>query len=312
MEIVSEPDMRTPEDAFNYLTALKEILIAGNVSDCDMEKGELRCDCNVSVRPVGQKEFGQKIEIKNMNTISGVKRALEYEIPRQVSAVQRGEKLQQETRRWDDDAGKTFLMRTKEYAHDYRYFPEPDLMPVQVSDAMLNEIRKLTPELPEARRQRFMSQYGLSEYDACVLVTVGDFFEKAAGKNPKAAANWIMTVSDITTTLIRPEHIAELVAVIEAGQISGKQGKDVFAEMLASGKAPAVIIKEKGLAQVSDTGAIEAFADQAIAGNAKSVADFKAGNKAALNALVGQVMKLSKGKANPQLVSEILARKLQM
>ncbi|MCG3148136.1 MAG: Aspartyl/glutamyl-tRNA(Asn/Gln) amidotransferase subunit B [Verrucomicrobiae bacterium] len=314
MEIVSEPDMRTPEDAFNYLTALKEILVTGGVSDCDMEKGQLRCDCNVSVRPVGQVTFGEKIEIKNMNSISGVKRALEYEIPRQINALKRGEKLQQETRRWDDDDGKTFLMRTKEYAHDYRYFPEPDLMPVVVDDTMLAEIRRQLPELPEARRHRFVAQYGLPDYDAGVLVANGalaNFFEQAAGKNPKAAANWIMTVSEITTTPIQPEHITELVAAIDAGQISGKQGKDVFAEMLAAGKPPALIIKEKGLAQVSDTGAIEAFAEQAIAANPKSVADFRAGNKAALNALVGQVMKLSKGKANPQLVSSVLAKKLQ-
>ncbi len=316
MEIVSEPDMRTPEDAFNYLASLKEILIAGGVSDCDMEKGELRCDCNVSVRPVGQKEFGQKIEIKNMNSISGVKRALEYEIPRQINALQRGEKLQQETRRWDDDAGKTFLMRTKEYAHDYRYFPEPDLMPLEVSNAMLEDIRKLLPELPEAKRQRFIKRYGLPEYDAGVLVSsavLANYFEKAAAgsKNPKAVSNWVMSVSDITDTPIQPEHIGELVTAIDAGQISGKQGKDVFAEMLASGKSSVAVIKEKGLAQVSDTGAIEAFADQAIAANPKSAADFKAGNAAALNALVGQVMKLSKGKANPKLVSEILSRKLR-
>ena len=314
MEIVSEPDMRTSDEAFAYLAALKEIMVTGGISDCDMEKGQLRCDCNVSVRLVGQKEFGQKIEIKNMNSISGMKRALEYEIPRQIAAVTRGEKLQQETRRWDDDTGKTFLMRTKEYAHDYRYFPEPDLMPVTVDEAMLADIRKLMPELPEARRQRFIQQYGLPEYDAGVLVAsagLANFFEQAAGKNAKAAANWIMTVSDITTTPIQPGHIAELVAAIDAGQISGKQGKDVFAEMQVSGKSPAAIIKEKGLAQVSDTGAIEAFVDQAIAANPKFVADFKAGNAAALNALVGQVMKLSKGKANPQLVNGILTCKLQ-
>ena len=313
MEIVSEPDMRSSEDAFAYLTALKGILITGGVSDCDMEKGQLRCDCNVSVRPVGQAKFGEKVEIKNMNSISGVKRALEYEIPRQIAALGRGEKVFQETRRWDDEAGKTSVMRTKEYAHDYRYFPEPDLMPVTVSDALLAEIQQLLPELPEAKRQRFVQQYGLPEYDAGVLVAnaaLAIFFEKAAGKNPKAVANWMMGVSDITATPIQPVQIGELVAVIDAGQISGKQGKDVFAEMLAAGKSPATIIKEKGLAQVSDTRAIEGFCDQAIAGNPKSVADFKAGNKAALNALVGQVMKLSKGKANPQLVSAILARKL--
>ena len=313
MEIVSEPDMRSPEDAFTYLTALKEILITGGVGDCDMEKGQLRCDCNVSVRPVGQEKFGEKVEIKNMNSISGVKRALEYEIPRQIAALGRGEKIFQETRRWDDEAGKTFVMRTKEYAHDYRYFPEPDLMPVMVSDAMLAEIRQLLPELPEAKRQRFIQQYGLPEYDAGVLVAnaaLAKFFEQAAGKNPKAVANWVMSVSDITATPIQPAHVTELVTAIDAGQISGKQGKDVFAEMLTIGKSPASIIKEKGMVQVSDTGALEAFCDQAIAGNPKSVVDFKAGNKAALNALVGQVMKLSKGKANPQMVGAILVRKL--
>jgi len=186
-------------------------------------------------------------------------------------------------------------------------------MPVMVSDVMLAEIQQLLPELPEAMRQRFIQQYGLPEYDAGVLVAnaaLAKFFEKAAGKNPKAAANWMMSVSDVTDTLIQPAQIGELVAAIDAGQISGKQGKDVFAEMLATGKNPSLIIKEKGLAQVSDTGALEAFCDQAIAGNPKSVADFKAGNKAAVNALVGQVMKLSKGKANPQLVGEILSKKL--
>ena len=315
MEIVSEPEMRSPEDAFAYLTALKEILITGGVSDCDMEKGQLRCDCNVSVRPVGQAKFGEKVEIKNMNSISGVKRALEYEIPRQIAALGRGEKIFQETRRWDDEAGKTFVMRTKEYAHDYRYFPEPDLMPVTVDDALLAEIRRLLPELPEAKRQRFVQQYGLPEYDAGVLVAdaaLAKFYEQAVtgAKNPKAVSKWVMAVAAIQTSPVQPQQIGELVAAIEAGQISGKQGKDVFAEMLATGKSPAAIIKEKGLAQVSDTGAIEGFCTQAIAGNPKSVADFKAGNKAALNALVGQVMKLSKGKANPQLVSAILTSKL--
>ena len=316
MEIVSEPDMRSADDAFAYLTALKEILITGGVSDCDMEKGQLRCDCNVSVRPVGQAKFGEKVEIKNMNSISGVRRAVEYEIPRQIAALERGDKVYQETRRWDDDAGKTFVMRTKEYAHDYRYFPEPDLMPVTVTDAWLAELRQLLPELPDAKRQRLVSQYGLPEYDAGVLVAnaaLAQFYEQAAAgsKNPKAVSNWIMAVADIHLSKVQPQHVGELVAAIEAGQISGKQGKDVFAAMLASGQGPAAVIQEKGLAQVSDRGALEAFCSQAIAGNAKSVAAFKAGNQGALNALVGQVMKLSKGKANPQLVSEILAQQLQ-
>ena len=325
MEVVSEPDMNSPEEAFAYLTALKEILISGGVSDCDMEKGQLRCDSNVSVRPVGQKEFGEKVEIKNMNTISGVRRALAYEIERQIAALTRGEKIQQETRRWDDGAGKTFVMRTKEYAHDYRYFPEPDLMPVVVSDAMVDEIRKLLPELPEDKRQRIMKQYGLTEYDAGVLVGlayIAVFYEKAAAqsKNPKAIANWIITellgkLAETKQTLaecrIAPAQLAELVSLVDGGQISGKMAKDVFAEMFATGKGAAAIVKEKGLAQVSDAGAVEAFVDQAIAANPKSVADYRAGNVAAINFLKGQVMKLSKGKANPQLAGEILARRLQ-
>jgi aspartyl-tRNA(Asn)/glutamyl-tRNA(Gln) amidotransferase subunit B len=316
MECVSEPDMRSPEEAFAYLTALKEILVSGGVSDCDMEKGQLRCDANVSVRPVGQKELGEKVEIKNMNTISGVRRALAYEIQRQTAALQKGEKISQETRRWDDTAGKTSVMRTKEYAHDYRYFPEPDLMPVVVDDAMMAEIGGQVLELPEAKRQRFMKQYGLPEYDAGVLVAsaaLAAFYERAAAgsKNPKAVSNWIMSVSDITSSPTIPEHVSQLVTAIETGQISGKQGKDVFADMLDTGKPPTDIIREKGLAQVSDAGAIEAFADEAIAKNPKSVADFKAGNEAAINFLKGQVMKLSKGKANPQLAGDVLLRKLR-
>jgi len=325
MEVVSEPDLRSPDEAFAYLTALKEILISGDVSDCDMEKGQLRCDSNVSVRPVGQQEFGEKVEIKNMNTISGVRRALAYEIQRQTAALQKGEKISQETRRWDDATGKTAVMRTKEYAHDYRYFPEPDLMPVVVGEEMLVEVRKGLPELPEAKRQRFIKQYGLPEYDAGVLVadvTLAAFYERAAqgSKNPKAISNWVTTeflgkLAEAKTTigecLVKPEHLRELVSLIGGSQISGKIAKDVFSEMFSSGKSPSVIVKEKGLVQVSDAGAIEGFIDEAIAKNPKSVADFKAGNEAAINFLKGQVMKVSKGKANPQLVGEILFRKLK-
>ncbi len=325
MEVVSEPDLRSPDEAFAYLTALKEILISGGISDCDMEKGQLRCDSNVSVRPVGQTELGEKVEIKNMNTISGVRRALAYEIQRQTAALQKGEKISQETRRWDDAAGKTFVMRTKEYAHDYRYFPEPDLMPVVVSDEMLAEIRKGLPELPEARRQRFIKQYGLPEYDAGVLVadvTLAVFYERAAqgAKNPKAVSNWVTTellgkLAEAKATIdecsIKPEHLAELVSLIDGGQISGKIAKDVFVEMFTSGKSASAIVKEKGLVQVSDAGAIGGLVEEAIAKNPKSVADFRSGNEAAINFLKGQVMKLSKGKANPQLVGEILLRKLR-
>ncbi|MGD0060419.1 MAG: Asp-tRNA(Asn)/Glu-tRNA(Gln) amidotransferase subunit GatB [Verrucomicrobiia bacterium] len=325
MEIVSEPDMRTAEDAFAYLTALKEILISGGISDCDMEKGQLRCDSNVSVRPVGQKAFGEKVEIKNMNTISGVRRALAYEIERQKAALQKGEKVSQETRRWDDATGKTSVMRTKEYAHDYRYFPEPDLMPVVVSEDMIAEMRKLLPELPEAKRQRFVKQYGLPEYDAGVLVasaTLAAFYERAAegSKNPKAISNWVTTellgkLAETKKTIdespVKPEQLAELVSLIESGQISGKIGKEVFAEMFGSGKGASMVVKEKGMVQVSDAGSLEGFVEEAIARNPKSVADFRAGNEAAINFLKGQVMKLSKGKANPQLVGEILLRKLE-
>jgi aspartyl-tRNA(Asn)/glutamyl-tRNA(Gln) amidotransferase subunit B len=325
MEIVSQPDINTPEEAFAYLTTLKEMLIGGGISDGDMEKGQLRCDSNVSVRPVGQKEFGEKVEIKNMNTISGVRRALAYEIQRQTAALQKGERLQQETRRWDDAAGMTSVMRTKEYAHDYRYFPEPDLMPVLVDDKVMGEVRQQLPELPEAKRQRFIKQYGLPEYDAGVLVAdvvLASYYEKAASgtKNAKAVSNWVMTEllgklaeakKSVEECPIRPEQLGELVALIDNGQISGKIGKEVFAEMFASGKSPSAIVKEKGLVQVSDAGAIEAFADEAIAKNPKSVADFRAGNEAAINFLKGQVMRLSQGKANPQLVGEILLRKLK-
>ncbi len=317
MEIVSEPDMRTPEDAFAYLTALREILVSGDVSDCDMEKGQMRCDSNVSVRPVGQAKFGEKVEIKNMNTISGVRRAVAYEIQRQITTLTKGGRISQETRRWDDEAGVTSVMRTKEYAHDYRYFPEPDLMPVVVSEELLAEIRRELPELPEAKRHRFIQQYGLPEYDAGVLVadgTVAAYYEQSAAKskNPKAISNWIMTelLGKWAENKIAPEQLAELVAAIDAGQISGKQGKEVFAEMFATGKAPAEIIQQKGLVQVSDTGALETLADEAIASNPKSVADYKAGNAGALNFLKGQVMKLSRGKANPQLVGKILQQKM--
>ena len=325
MEIVSEPDIHSPDEAFAYLTALKEILVSGGVSDCDMEKGQLRCDCNVSVRPVGQKELGAKVEIKNMNTISGVRRALAYEIPRQIAALEKGGKISQETRRWDYAPGVTAVMRVKEYAHDYRYFPEPDLVPVVVTDNMLAEIRKLLPELPEARRHRFMQQYGLPEYDAGVLVAdmaLAAYYEQAAGqsKNPKAISNWVMTellgkLAEAKQTIahcpIAPLQLAELVALVDGGQISGKIGKEVFAEMFASGKSPSLIVKEKGLMQVSDAAAIEVFVDEAIAKNPRSVADFKAGNQAAINFLKGYVMKLSQRKVNPRLVGEILLSKLR-
>ena len=324
MEIVTQPAIDSPEEAFAFLTALKQILVYGNVSDADMEKGQLRCDCNVSVRPEAQQELGAKIEIKNMNSISGVRRALAFEIERQTSALARGETLQQETRGWDDDAGQTFLMRTKESAHDYRYFPEPDLVPVK-SELLLEEVRPRVPELPQAKRARFVREYEVSDYDAGVLAAdleLARYFESAArgAQKPKSIANWILndlqsalatsgaTISDCP---IPPAALDELVSLIDTGKISSKQGKEVFTEMYASGKTAGEIVREKGIEQLSDTGAIEALADQVIAANPKPAADFRAGNAASLNFLKGQVMKLSKGKANPQLAGEILERKLK-
>jgi len=354
MEIVSEPDLTSADMAYAYLNALTEILHQGGVSDCDMEKGMVRCDVNVSVRPKGTAQLGAKIEIKNMNSFSGVRRALEYEIPRQIEAVKRGEKLIQSTRRWDDVAGITEQMRTKEDAHDYRYFPDPDLMPLAPGDAWLAEVKAKAIELPLTRKRRLMREFGLPAGDAEVFKLnpeLGNYFEGIAkqAKNPKAVANWVinslqaklaeasaklaaerafdepltpsLSPSDgervakpgerLATLKFPPTALLELVGLVEAKTISSSAAQQVFAEMFETGKAPAAIVQEKGLAQVSDTSAIEKFCDEAIAANPNPVADYKAGKLAALNSLKGQVMKLSKGKANPALVGEILERKLK-
>jgi aspartyl-tRNA(Asn)/glutamyl-tRNA(Gln) amidotransferase subunit B len=326
-----------------------------------MEKGMVRCDVNVSVRPVGTKELGAKIEIKNMNSFSGVRRALEYEIPRQIEVLNKGGKLIQSTRRWDDVAGVTEEMRTKEHAHDYRYFPEPDLMPFAPTEKWLAEVKSRVVELPLARKQRFMRDYGLPASDAQTFVwdvPLGNYFEGIArqAKNPKAVANWVinnlraklaerndfvakqiaedskygkdvvlaanearsagvafvgwklLTLSDL---MFKPSALLELIGLVDAKTISSSAAQQVFAEMFDTGKSPSAIVQEKGLAQVSDAGAIEAFCDEAIAANPNAVADYRGGRVAALNALKGQVMKLSKGKANPAVVGEILERKLK-
>lgn len=325
MEVVSEPDITSADMAYEYLNALKDILVYGGVSDCDMEKGMVRCDVNVSVRPKGTTELGAKIEIKNMNSFSGVRKALEYEIPRQIEVVSRGGKLIQSTRRWDDVAGITEEMRTKEYAHDYRYFPEPDLMPFTPTDEWLADISRRVVELPLARKQRLMQDYQLPAPDAQTFVwdkPLGNYFEGIAktAKNPKAIANWVINnlrakLGESQTTLadlkFAPAAVAELVELIDSGKISGKIAQEVFSDMFSTGEAPGKIVERKGLAQVSDTGAIEALCDQAIAANPGPAADFRAGKAAALNFLKGQVMKLSKGKANPALAGEILERKLK-
>jgi aspartyl-tRNA(Asn)/glutamyl-tRNA(Gln) amidotransferase subunit B len=323
MEIVSEPEIDSPEEAFAYLTSLQQILIYGGVSDADMEKGQLRCDCNVSVRPEGQREFGTKIEIKNMNSISAVRRALAYEIERQTAALERGEKLRQSTRGWDDAAGQTRHQRDKEDAHDYRYFPDPDLLPVDTR-AFMDEVRARRPELPGEKRDRFVTQYGITAYDASVLASekaLAEFYDAVAknAKDAKTAAN--LVINDLLSALSAAEktveeipfpatHLSDLVNVIHSGAISSKQGKEVFAEMFASGNAPAAIIKDKGMEQMSDTGALEALCKQAIEANPKAVAEYKAGKAAAINAIKGQVMKLSQGKANPGVVNDLLTKLL--
>ncbi len=323
MEIVTQPEIASPEEAFAFLTSLKQILLSGEISDADMEKGQLRCDCNVSVRPPDQKEFGAKIEIKNLNSISGVRRALAYEIKRQQAALDRSEKLQQETRGWDDDTGETFLMRTKEEAHDYRYFADPDLMPIE-TESLVRELAARLPELPEAKRERFVSNYGLTPYDAAVLANDGalaDYFEEAAkgASNAKTIANWVL--NDLQSALasnrvslsearISPASLTKLVELIERGTISGTQAREVFSEMSVSGKEAGAIVSEKGMEQLSDESALEALCDRVIAENPKPVADFRSGNAASLNFLKGQVMKLSRGKANPGIVGAILVRKL--
>ncbi len=323
MEIVSEPDIATPEEAFAYLTSLQQILIYGGVSDADMEKGQLRCDCNVSVRPEGQSELGVKIEIKNMNSISAVRRALAYEIERQTAACERGETLIQSTRGWDDTTGQTRHQRTKESSHDYRYFPDPDLLPVKTS-AFMDEVRARRPELPGEKRDRFVRDYGVTSYDASVLASqkaLADYYDAAAkvAKDAKTVANYV--INDLLSALgtaersvaqcpIPPAQLAELVNIVKSGVINSTQGKTVFGEMFSTGKSATQIVEEKGLKQESDAGAIEALCQQAIAANPKAVAEYRSGKAAAINAIKGQVMKLSQGKANPQIVGDILARLL--
>ncbi len=344
LEIVSEPELTSADMAYEYLNALKDILTYGGVSDADMEKGMVRCDVNVSVRPKGQAQLGAKIEIKNMNSFSGVRRALQYEIPRQIEAVRKGEKLNQETRRWDDVSGMTEVMRSKEHAHDYRYFPEPDLMPFAPTDAWLAEVKARAVELPLARKQRFITTYGLPAGDAEVFkndAALGNYFEGIAkgSKNPKSVANWVinnlraklveaneqakavqaalgvdpadMDLLTVAKLRFEPRAIVELVELVDSGKISSKIAQEVFVDVFNSGEAPAKIVEHKGLSQVSDTGAIAAFCDEAIAANPGPAADFRAGKIAALNRLKGHVMKLSQGKANPALVGEMLEKKLK-
>jgi len=324
MEIVSEPEIDSAEEAVAYLNSLRQILQYSGVSDADMEKGQMRCDVNISLRPHGQKALGAKIELKNLNSVSAVRRAIHFEIDRQADELDRGIKQIQSTRRWDDERGETSVMRTKEDAHDYRYFPCPDLLPLHTAD-IVERVGQSVPETPHARRERFVNALGVSEYDAGVLCSekaLADYFEEAAAgiSKPKAVANWI--INDLLGQLSAREMtlaqnpvpasgVRALAAVVEEGKINGSQAKEVFAAMFETGQSPADIIKEKGLEQVSDTGFLDDIITQVLAANADAVEKIKAGNDKAINALKGQVMKLSAGKANPKVVGEMLEARLK-
>lgn len=324
LEIVSEPDIRTPEEARAYLEKLRTIMLYCDVSDVKMEEGSMRCDANISLRPWGQEQFGTRVELKNMNSFRGVQRGLEYEEWRQAEALDSSEEIVQETRRWDENLGKTISMRSKEEAHDYRYFPDPDLVSISIDEAWLERIRSSIPELPDARKARYTNDYGLSGYDAEVIIAsmqLADLFEETLQytKDAKQAANWIMgdllgylnannlEIQDVSLT---GQSLGEMIGLIENGTISSKIAKTVFKSMLESGKSPKQIVEEQGLVQISDEGAIKAIVLQVIENNPKSVADYKAGNTKAIGFIVGQVMKETKGKANPGLVNKLIAEVL--
>jgi aspartyl-tRNA(Asn)/glutamyl-tRNA(Gln) amidotransferase subunit B len=325
IEIVSDPDMRSAEEAYAYLSEVKQNLQYIGVSDCDMEKGQLRCDANVSVRLRGAEKFGTKAEIKNLNSFRFVKLAIEHEIERQIELVEGGGKVVQETRLYDVDSGRTVSMRSKEAAHDYRYFPEPDLLPLRVSEHWRNEVGRKLPELPAIRRERFLNEYGLREYDAQVLTLtreIGDYFETAVKVNGdgRATANWVVgdlmgllkaANLEIVQSPIPAAHIGELVALITKGDLSGKLAKEILPKMFETGAAPSAIMERDGLRQISDASALEAIVDQVLAANPKQVEQYKAGKTAVAGFLVGQVMKASRGQANPAAVNETLKKKLE-
>ncbi|MBX4146161.1 Asp-tRNA(Asn)/Glu-tRNA(Gln) amidotransferase subunit GatB [Paenibacillus lautus] len=324
VEIVSEPEISTPEEAKAYLEKMRAIMQYCDVSDVKMEEGSLRCDANISLRPWGQKELGTKAELKNMNSFRGVQRGLEYEQYRQTEILDEGGVIVQETRRWDEAQAKTFSMRGKEQAHDYRYFPDPDLVSVHISEEWKEAVRATIPELPDARKARYALEYGLPDYDAAVITSsklLADFFEDSLNytKDAKSVSNWIMgdllgylnsNNLELSEVKITGQGLGEMIGLIEKGTISSKIAKTVFKEMLESGKLPAQIVEEKGLVQISDEGAIKSIVEQVVANNPQSVEDYKAGKQKAIGFLVGQVMKESKGKANPALANKLLVEVL--
>ncbi|MBI4200573.1 MAG: Asp-tRNA(Asn)/Glu-tRNA(Gln) amidotransferase subunit GatB, partial [Chloroflexi bacterium] len=333
MEIVGEPDLRSPEEARQYLVNLRTILQYLGVSTGNMEEGSFRCDANVSIRPRGSTELGSKVEVKNMNSFRSVFLALEYELERQVRVVGEGGRIVQETRGWVQERGVTVSQRSKEYAHDYRYFPEPDLPPIAISRRWVEEIRSRLPEMPAARRERYVRQYGLSDYDAALLTVskaMSDLFEAVVASKPshgdglkqraKAASNWLLgdvarllnaSGLELEASHLRSEHLAELLDLLDAGALSTPMAKAVLEETFATGKAPGVVVKEKGLAQVSDTSALAAAVAQAIQVNPVAVGDYLKGKETAVRFLVGQVMKLTQGQGNPALVNRLLMEKLE-
>ena len=323
-EIVTEPDFRTSWEAYDYVNHVRRALQWVGASEADMEKGNLRCEANVSVRKVGAEKFGTKVELKNLNSVRFMQRAIEFEIERQIALIESGGKVTQETRLWDERAGQTRVMRSKEEAHDYRYFPEPDLQPLTVTAEWVEQVRALMPELPDARRKRFMEQYELSFSDASLLVRerqLADFYERAsAASNPRGAANWLKgellreldaVAVSADASPVSPEELGALVRAVEEGRISGKQGKDVLLEMFKTGKGVEQVIEEQGLAQVSDAGEIERIVTDVLASNPQQLAAYRGGKEALYGFFVGQVMKVSKGKANPKVVNELLKEKLK-
>ncbi|GGG81233.1 Asp-tRNA(Asn)/Glu-tRNA(Gln) amidotransferase subunit GatB [Paenibacillus radicis (ex Gao et al. 2016)] len=325
VEIVSEPDIRTPEEAKAYLEKLKAIMLYCEVSDVKMEEGSLRCDANISLRPYGQEKLGTRAELKNMNSFRGVQRGLEYEQLRQAEVLDSGEKVVQETRRWDEAQGKTISMRGKEESHDYRYFPDPDLVQLHISQEWKESVRASIPELPDSRKARYTTDYGLPSYDAEVITSskkLADLFEESLAhtKDAKTVSNWIMgdllgylnaNNQELADVLITGQGLGEMIGLLEKGTISNKIAKTVFKAMLESGKLPQQIVEEQGLVQISDEGAILAIVDQIIQANPQSVEDFRAGKEKAIGFLVGQIMKETKGKANPGLVNKLLLDRLK-
>ena len=323
-EVVSEPDMRSAEEARAYLLELKSILEYTEVSDCNMEEGSFRCDANVSIRPIGLKEFGTRTELKNLNSFKFIQKAIEYEVDRQTNILDQGDTVKQETRLYDADRGETFPMRSKEEAHDYRYFPDPDLVPIIIDEAWVEELQKTIPELPEQKRERFVSSYGIPEYDTGVLTSsklLADYFEQCASlfPQPKIISNWIMgdllrelkkDGKDIADCPISPSALVDLLKLIDSGTISGNIAKGVFEEMYQTKKPADSIVEEKGLKQITDSSAIEKIVDEVIQANPSQVEEFKGGKEKVIGFLVGQVMKQSKGKANPGMVNKLLKEKM--